>query len=317
MSNRAANTGMDATTEDKAWALRVNAARGETTPISIRGWLRVVRRVILLVALLIACLPLHYLYRVVAYGSPFPMWFLRFSARICGAKVKINGTHLKRDVFYIANHVSWMDILTLAGASGTAFVAKAELESTPVVGWLASMNRTVYVKREHRMGVAQQINALKEALADTWAVTVFPEGTTTDGQSLLPFKTSMLSVLEPPPPGVMVQPVMLDYGAVAEWIGWIGEEDGLNNAKRVLARKGTFDLHLHFLEPFSPAEYVGRKQIGKEARRRIEEALLEALGKPLRPFAHDVPPVRYSAQDTDEARAASNTGAAKLKDTTV
>ncbi|MEM7780544.1 MAG: lysophospholipid acyltransferase family protein [Pseudomonadota bacterium] len=295
MTDEAATTGTEAVTEDKAWALRVAAARGETTPISIRGWLRIIRRTLMLIALIIVMVPLHYLWRVLAYGSPFPMWFLRLAARISGAKVKIHGTHLKRDVFYVANHVSWVDILSLAGASGTAFVAKAELEKAPVVGWLASMNRTVYVKREHRMGVAEQINALKEALADAWSVTVFPEGTTTDGQSLLPFKTSMLSVLEPPPPGVMVQPVLLDYGPVAEWIGWIGEEDGLNNAKRVLARKGTFDLHIHFLEPFSPVEFRGRKEIGKESRRRIEEALLEALGKPLRDFAHDVPPVRYSA----------------------
>lgn len=295
MTDQAATTGTEATTEDKAWALRVAAARGEKTPISIRGWLRIIRRTLMLLALIILFVPLHYLYRTVAYGSPFPMWFLRCATWICGARAKAHGTHLKRDVFYISNHVSWVDILSLAGASGTAFVAKAELEKAPIVGWLASMNRTVYVKRENRMGVADQINALKEALADAWSVTVFPEGTTTDGQSLLPFKSSMLSVLEPPPPGVLVQPVMLDYGQVAEWIGWIGEEDGLNNAKRVLARKGRFDLHIHFLEPFSPEDFRGRKAIAGEARRRIEEALLEALGKPLRDFAHDVPPVRYES----------------------
>lgn len=248
-------------------------------------------------ALIVLFVPLHYLYRIFAYGSPFPMWFLRFTARISGAKVHIHGTHLKRDVFYMANHVSWLDILSLAGACGTAFVAKAELANAPLVGWLAKMNRTVFVKREARMSVANQINALKEALADNWAVTVFPEGTTTDGQSLLPFKTSMLSVLEPPPPGVMVQPVLIDYGTTAEWIGWIGEEDGLNNAKRILSRRGTFPVHIHFLEPFSPAEYQGRKAISVEGRRRIEEALCEALGKPLRDFAHDVPPIRYSARE--------------------
>lgn len=281
----------------EAWDLRVAAARGETTPISIRGWARIVVRTGLMALLIAVFVPLHYLYRVFVYGSPFPMWFLRFSARISGAKVKVHGTHLKRDVFYVANHVSWLDILSLAGACGTAFVAKAELEEAPVVGWLAKMNRTVFVKREARMSVANQINALKEALADNWAVTVFPEGTTTDGQSLLPFKTSMLSVLEPPPPGVMVQPVLIDYGSVAEWIGWIGEEGGVNNAKRVLSRKGTFPLHIHFLVPFSPAEYVGRKAIGIESRRRIEEALCDALGKPLREFAHDVPPIRYEADD--------------------
>ena len=279
--------------DDAQWELRQGAARGEKTPISPMGWVRIALRSLALLVLILIFVPLHYLFRIFAYGSPFPMLFLRYAARVSGAKVETEGTHLKRDVFYVANHVSWIDILSLAGASGTAFVAKAELAQAPLVGWLASLNRTVFVKREHRMGVAEQINALKEALADNWSVTVFPEGTTTDGQSLLPFKTSMLSVLEPPPPGVLVQPVLLDYGAVAEWIGWIGEEGGLNNAKRVLARKGTFPLRIQFLEPFSPEDYRGRKAISQEARRRIEEALSESLGKPLRDFAHDVPPIRY------------------------
>ena len=273
--------------------LREAAARGETTPVSVAGWVRLTLRTLALIGLICVFVPLHYLYRAFSYGSPFPMLFLRYAARVCGAKVVVHGTHLKRDVFFVANHVSWMDILALAGASGTAFVAKAELADAPVVGWLASLNRTVFVKREHRMGVAEQINALKEALVDNWSVTVFPEGTTTDGQSLLPFKTSMLSVLEPPPPGVLVQPVIVDYGPVAEWIGWIGQEGGVNNAKRVLSRKGAFKVALHYLEPFSPEDFKGRKAISQESRRRIEDALIEILGKPLRPFAHTVAPVRY------------------------
>jgi 1-acyl-sn-glycerol-3-phosphate acyltransferase len=277
----------------EAWTLRLAAARGETTPISAIGWVRIIARALGLIGLILVFVPLHYLYRLFAYGSPFPMLFLRYAARVCGARVEVVGTYLKRDVFFVANHISWIDILALAGASGTAFVAKAELASAPVVGWLASLNRTVFVKREHRMGVAEQINALKEALVDNWSVTVFPEGTTTDGQSLLPFKTSMLSVLEPPPPGVLVQPVILDYGPVAEWIGWIGEEGGFNNAKRVLSRKGSFPVRLHYLEPFSPEDFKGRKAISIEARRRIEEALIEIRGRPLRPFAHSVAPVRY------------------------
>jgi 1-acyl-sn-glycerol-3-phosphate acyltransferase len=278
------------------WDLRQAAARGEVTPISLAGWLRIGLRAAGLIGLLLVFVPLHYLYRLVSYGSPFPMLFLRYAARVCGARVEVVGTHLKRDVFFVANHISWIDILALAGASGTAFVAKAEIAEAPVVGWLASLNRTVFVKREHRMGVAEQINALKEALVDNWSVTVFPEGTTTDGQSLLPFKTSMLSVLEPPPPGVLVQPVILDYGPVAEWIGWIGVEGGVNNAKRILSRKGSFKVRLHYLEPFSPEDFKGRKAIGQESRRRIEEALIEIRGHPLRPFAHSVAPVRYEAK---------------------
>lgn len=275
---------------------RAAIAAGAAYRPTFAGWLRIGIRLFALVATLLALLPLHYVWRAVVYGSPFPKLFLKNAARIAGARVTIHGAPLRRDVFFVANHLSWIDILALAGASGTAFVAKAELGEVPVIGWLCSLNRTVFVSRENRMGVAAQIDALKEALADNWSVTVFPEGTTTDGHSLLPFKTSMLRVLEPPPAGVRVQPVMLDYGALAEWIGWVGDEGGLDNAKRVLARPGSFTLHLYFLDPFDPFDYPGRKAIAAEARARIEAKLAATLGKPLRPFAYDVEPVRFSAQ---------------------
>jgi 1-acyl-sn-glycerol-3-phosphate acyltransferase len=276
------------------WETRQAAARGEKTSISLLGWVRLWTRTLALALGLRLIVPCHYIYRVISYGSPFPKWFLAYATWVVGARVQRHGTPLRRDVFFIANHVSWVDILALAGASGTAFVAKAELASSPLVGWLAGLNRTVFVQREDRLRVADQINALREALMDNWSVTVFPEGTTTDGHSLLPFKSSMLSVLEPPPPGVLVQPVVLDYGRVAEWIGWIGEEGGLNNFKRVMARPGSFPLAVHFLEPFSPAEHRGRKAVSNEARKRIEETLVREMGHDLRPFDHDVAPIRYS-----------------------
>ena len=268
--------------------------RGEKTRLTVPEQARFVLRALALVLVLLVFVPLHYLYRIFRYGSPFPMWFLGTAGWICGARVERFGTPLRRDVFFIANHVSWIDILVLAGASGTAFVAKQELSEVPVIGWLCSLNRTVFVKRENRMGVAAQIDALREALADNWSVTVFPEGTTTDNRSLLPFKTSLLSMLEPPPPGVMVQPVMLDYGAAGEEIGWVGDESGLNNARRVLGRRGSFLVRINFLPPFSPAEHPGRKAIGAKARAEIEAALIAAVG-PLRDFAHTVAPVRYEA----------------------
>lgn len=272
---------------------RMAAMRGETVPLTVAGWIRFILRAIGILVLLIVFVPLHYLYRIFAYGSPFPMLFLRYTARVVGAKVTRVGTPLRRDVFFISNHLSWIDILALAGASGTAFVAKQELSEVPGIGWLCSLNRTVFVQRENRMGVAEQINALKEALQDNWSVTVFPEGTVTDGQSLLPFKSSMLSVLEPPPSGVLVQPVVMDYGSVAEEISWIGDESGLHNAMRVMARRGTFRLKIHFLDPFSPETHRGRKAIAAQARAQIVERLEEVLGRPLRDYQHTVDAIRY------------------------
>lgn len=284
------------TQAERAARRREEAVQGLDTPLSLAGQCRLWSRVALLVLSLLVFVPLHYLFRLFRLPSPWPRHFLGTAARICGARVNRVGTHLKRDVFYISNHLSWIDILALGGASGTAFIAKSEIQTSPVVGWLAGLNRTVYVKRENRLGVAEQINELRDALAETWAITVFPEGTTTDGRSLLPFKTPMLRVLEPPPPGVMVQPVMLHYGAAADDIAWIGQESGLNNARRILSRKGNFRLDVHFLEPFHPRDFPGRKAITAEARRRIEDALVAALGKPLRPFPHVVTPVRYEPE---------------------
>jgi 1-acyl-sn-glycerol-3-phosphate acyltransferase len=272
---------------------RAQIAAGTPPPIDALGRVRITIRAAGLLLSLLLTVPLHYLWRLLRLSSPWPRIFLGWAARLAGARVSRVGVPLRRDVFFISNHLSWIDILASAGQSGTAFVAKEEIRAAPVVGWLSTLNRTVFVKRENRLGVAEQINELRDALAENWSVTVFPEGTTTDGQSLLPFKTSMLRVLEPPPSGVLVQPVLLDYGAVAEEIGWIGEESGVNNAKRLLARKGSFPLRVHFLDPFWPADFPGRKAIGAESRRRIEEALIATLGKPLRPFAHAVEAVKF------------------------
>lgn len=269
---------------------RAAAAAGTPPPLSWVAFVRLWTRIILLALLLILMVPPHYLWRILHISSPWPRYYLGTAARVCGARVKVRGTALRRDAFYISNHVSWVDILAIAGASGTAFVAKAEIRDAPVVGWLATLNRTVFVEREDRLGVAEQINRLRDALAETWSVTVFPEGTTTDGRSLFPFKTPMLKVLEPPPPGILVQPVLLDYGPVSEEIAWIGEESGRNNAVRLLARPGTFRVTVTFLEPFHPRDFTGRKAIAAESRRRIEEALVATIGRPLVPFTGHAQP---------------------------
>lgn len=266
--------------------VRAHIAAGTPPPIPLTGKLRVARRLAGLLGLLIVFVPLHYLWRLFRAPSPWPRTFLGATARLAGARVSRRGTPRGTDVFYTSNHVSWIDILASAGQSGTAFVAKQQIRDAPVIGWLSTLNRTVFIDRDNRLGVIDQIEKLRTALDRNWAVTVFPEGTTTDGRSLLPFKTPMLRVLEPPPEGVMVQPVLLDYGAVAEEIGWVGAETGVQNAMRVLARKGSFALTVHYLEPFAPAEFPGRKAIAAEAHRRIEAALLKTLGKPLRPFAY-------------------------------
>ncbi|WP_262503877.1 lysophospholipid acyltransferase family protein [Sphingosinithalassobacter sp. CS137] len=264
------------------------AAQGRPPKVGFIGWCRLWLRVCLMLLAALVAIPLHYLFRIFRLPSPWPRLFLGWVARIAGARVKRIGVPLKRDVFYISNHVSWIDILAIGGASGSAFVAKAELQKAPLVGWLASLNRTVYVARNERLRVADQINQLREAFHDNWAVTVFPEGTTTDGASLLPFKSPLLKVLEPPPPGVMVQPILLVFDARGRNLSWIGEESGKDNAIRVLSNRGSFSVRCVFLDPFHPRDFPTRKLLAAEAKRRISEAFEERTGSPPQEFiGHD------------------------------
>jgi 1-acyl-sn-glycerol-3-phosphate acyltransferase len=191
-------------------------------------------------------------------------------------RVRVVGAPIERDVLFLANHLSWLDILVLAGASGTAFVAKAEVAGTPVVGWLANLNSTVYVARAERSAVRGQADALRTALASGQPVALFPEGTTDGGPDILPFRASLLAALFPPLPGVRVQPVALDYGAAAHDLAWIGDETGLANVRRVLARRGTTPVTVQFLAPVDPAS-GDRKALARAARDEIVEAL-EAPG---------------------------------------
>lgn len=275
-------------------------AAGTRLPIGLAGELRIWGRSALLALAMVVLVPLHHLFRLIKYGSPFPMYFLRWAAWVIGARIRIHGVPLKRDVFFMPNHASWFDIPVLGGITGSAFVSRAEIADMWMLGWMARLNRTIFVKREARMNIAEQINDLREAVADTWSVVIFPEGTVTDGHSLLPFKTSMLRVLEPPPPGMLVQPVVIDYGPIAEWQAWMDRETGIGNARRLFARRGTFKVHVHFLDPFDPHDVAGRKAVAAEARRQIEARLTECLGKPLRPFRYDLPMVGYVAPK-DEA----------------
>jgi 1-acyl-sn-glycerol-3-phosphate acyltransferase len=234
--------------------------------------LRLILRTLAMAAALLVCLPLHYLWRLLGRASPWPRRFLGWVARSAGMRVRVAGAPLERDVLFLANHLSWLDILVLAGASGTAFVAKAEVAATPVVGWLAKLNNTVFVARSERAAVRGQADSLRTALASGQPVALFPEGTTDGGPDILPFRASLLAALFPPLPGVKVQPVALDYGAAAHDLAWIGDESGLANVRKVLTRRGTTPVIVHFLAPVDPAA-GDRKALASAARAEIVEAL--------------------------------------------
>ena len=233
-------------------------------------------RFLWLLALLVPSLLLHGAWRLAGRVSPWPRWFLGRAARAAGARIKVTGTPLQHDVLFVANHVSWVDILVLGRLTPARFVAQDQLYHWAVLGWLSTLNNTIFVSRTDRLGVAGQIERVRTAIAGPQPVAIFPEGTTTAGRSLLPFKPALFSALEPPPRPLQVQPVLLDFDAAGSALAWIGTETGGANAWRVLSRSGSFAVNVHFLEPFSADG--GRKRVGAAARNAILAALTARHG---------------------------------------
>lgn len=242
------------------------------------GGVRLIGRVLWIAAPSLFLVPAHYLWRALRRPSPWSRHFLAITARACGMRVAIIGTPLADDVFFVGNHLSWIDIPALGGVTGTVFVAQDRIAQWPVFGWLARLNDTVFVSRTDKSQVGAQVMALRTAMARHRRLALFPEGTTTDGNSLLPFKASLFAAIDPPLPGMRVQPVVFDFDAAGKDLAWIGVETAPANAWRVFSRKGSFEVRLRFLDAFDPRDIGGRKAVSAECRKRIAAALSTSLG---------------------------------------
>ena len=248
-----------------------------TSPKSAIGRLRVVVRLLAMLMLLVACIPMYYLWRPFGSGNPWPRAFLAGVAWLAGMHARYHGHRVKRGALLIANHVSWIDIPVLAAASGTAFVAHDGLASVPLVRWLCRMNDTVFVARHDRTTIQQQVAQVRDAIRASGSLAVFPEGTTSDGTGLLPFKSSLLSAIDPVPPGIAIQPVWLDYGPQTADVAWVGEDHGMDNFLRILARSRPIRINVHFLEPLSGDALANRKSIARAARSAIAAAMSQRV----------------------------------------
>ena len=241
--------------------------------------LRACRRIAGLLLLLLACAPLHLIAR--AFGrSPWPRRFLAGVSWICGADVRCEGAPAPCGTLLLANHVSWLDIPVLAGATGCAFVSKAEVRDHPILRWLADQNSTIYIDRTNRRSIHGQVASLADGLKRPQALALFPEGGIGDGGRLAPFKPSLLAAVAPPPEGVVIRPVVIDYGVLAPLIGWFPGEPGIANALRVLGRKGRFPITVRLLGAIAPSP--DRKVLAAAAHDAIARVLAPSGMAPAR-----------------------------------
>lgn len=253
-------------------------------------------------AVLAATVPAELLLRAVTLANrPYlPILFHRGLARALGVRIRCHGRRpakTRRPVLYVANHLSWADIPVLGARLNASFVAKSEVAGWGPVGWLASFARTVYVARDARTRAAAQADELAQRLRAGGSLILFPEGTNSDGTTVLPFKSSLFAVVGSVP-GLMVQPVSLAYTRVNGLpvtrrqlpdIAWVGDTELAPHALG-FSGLGRVTAEIMFHDPVNPADFPDRKALARHCHALVLEGYCALMRGSARAAA--LPPTR-------------------------
>jgi 1-acyl-sn-glycerol-3-phosphate acyltransferase len=178
----------------------------------LRGQLRMSWRIALLAVHLAAgCSRVALLYPLVSERTQRKMR-ARWSRRlldVLGIELRARGALPRPGRLLVSNHISWIDVFAINAISPLSFVCKDDVRAWPVIGWLVARNHTVFIRRSSRSSAAEVRDRLVHALARGNSVMVFPEGTTSDGRDVLPFRAALFqSAIDA---GRAVKPVRLRY----------------------------------------------------------------------------------------------------------
>ncbi|MEP1205747.1 MAG: lysophospholipid acyltransferase family protein [Rhizobiaceae bacterium] len=216
-----------------------------------------------------------------------PALFHKLLLKIFGIRLHLEGRLIEdRPLLLVANHVSWLDIAVFGAIAPLSFIAKSEMSTWPIFGSLAKLQRTVFVRREDRRNSHQQANEIADRLTAREVMVLFPEGTTTDGNRLEPFKTSLfeaakIALKKSPVETAVVQPAAIEYThlhglplgrAKRPHVAWPGELD-LPESFVPLVKAGALDVTIRLGDPIIMTETCNRKTIARDATNSIRTML--------------------------------------------
>ena len=231
---------------------------------------RAVGRVLSMALLLIICLPAWAICRLFGGGDFWVRFYLGCVAWLLGLRIKVEGQPVTGKALYASNHISWLDIPAIGGTVPARFIAKSEIAGWSLIGWLAKIGGSVFVRRQKRSEARVQADAVTAALHEGRPLVLFPEAGTGDGVKLTPFRASLFAAANEA--GVIVQPVAVDYGTRSAEIAWPDGARFANEVKRMLNRPAPVRVVLHFLDPLDGAT-MDRKQLAARTHAEISGAL--------------------------------------------
>jgi len=238
----------------------------------------------------LACMPLQWLFLKLnsRAARSFPYRYHRIVARLFNIHIRVRGEPVRGEgVLMVANHTSWADIIIFSAVTPLSFVSKAEVAAWPLFGTLARLQRTVFVERTRRSATGETRDVIRERLLAGDTLLLFPEGTSHDGNRVLPFKSALLGAAEAVLANgqhVKVQPVSAAFTGLygmpmgrenRPLFAWYGEMEMVPHLWEAL-KAGPLDVVVQFHPPFS-LDSMDRKTLARQAQEVVQAGLAQAL----------------------------------------
>lgn len=217
--------------------------------------------------------------------TALPQLFFKLLAFALGLKVTLHGTPVRSGpVLLVANHIGWLDIVALASQMPVAFVAKSDIARWPVVGWLARMQKTIFVDRTRRTDTGRTAREMSARISEGVPVLLFAEGTSDVGTHVLPFRSALMgaagaAMAQGSDQKPAIQPLAIAYTAISglpiaraerRQVAWIGDMDISDNLGAILS-SGPKTVHIAF---GTPLDGTGdRKVVAKQAEDQVRQML--------------------------------------------
>ena len=223
--------------------------------------------------------------------------YYRALCSVLGIRVRVVGEPVRdRAVLFISNHVSWADIVAIGSIAPIAYVSKSEIAGWPLVGTAAKSQRTVFVDRARRHQTGDAIAEIVKRLASGTSVVLFAEGTSSDGNRVLPFRSALMGAVKEASAraesGILIQPMSICYTGLngiamgrqhRPTVAWYGDLDFMPHIKAFIER-GAVDAVVTYGEPIAADGTADRKAMTKSlegAVRKITAATLRGRPRPL------------------------------------
>jgi lyso-ornithine lipid O-acyltransferase len=216
--------------------------------------------------------------------------YYRLLRRLLRLHVRVTGEPVRnRAVLFISNHVSWVDIVVIGSIVPVAFVAKREVASWLLVGITAKMQRTVFVDRRRRHQTSDAVNQIVQRLAGGTSVVLFAEGTSSDGNRVLPFRSALIGAVKEAGQraehGILIQPMSICYTGQhgipmgrqhRPLVAWYGDLDFMPHIKAFIER-GAVDVVVSYGEPVAADGTTDRKIMAKKLENTVRQITVATL----------------------------------------